>query len=77
MTLRGPESLVRFELAPDGAGTLLVLTRTGIDALAGFGAGWHPHLDMLEGLMSGREVDWQSRWDELRPRYEEATASAS
>ena len=26
--------------------------------------------------MSGREVDWQSRWDELRPRYE-AIASAS
>jgi hypothetical protein len=26
---------------------------------------------MLEGLLDGRAVDWQERWDELRPRYEE------
>jgi len=65
------ESLVRFSLTADGDGTRVVLTHEGIDSLSGFGAGWHAHLDMLEGLLDGRPVDWQERWDELRPRYEE------
>ena len=65
------ESLVRFSLTADGDGTRVVLTHEGIDSLSGFGAGWHAHLDMLEGLLDGRAVDWQERWDELRPRYEE------
>ena len=65
------ESLVRFSLTADGDGTRVVLTHEGIDSLSGFGAGWHAHLDMLEGLLHGRAVDWQERWDELRPRYEE------
>jgi len=65
------ESLVRFSLTADGDGTRVVLTHEGIDSLSGFGAGWHAHLDMLEGLLDGRSVDWQERWDELRPRYEE------
>lgn len=49
----------------------VVLTHERIDSLSGFAAGWHAHLDMLEGLLDGRPVDWQERWDELRPRYEE------
>jgi len=65
------ESLVRFSLTADGDGTRVVLTHERIDSLSGFGAGWHAHLDMLEGLLDGRPVDWQERWDELRPRYEE------
>ena len=70
----GDESVVRFELAADGEGTLLVLTHERIDSLPGFGAGWHAHLDMLDGLLAGREVEWQGRFDELRPRYEEVMA---
>jgi len=65
------ESLVRFTLTADGDGTLVVLTHERIDSLSGFGAGWHAHLDMLEGALEGRDVDWQERWDALRPRYEE------
>ena len=65
------ESLVRFTLTADGDGTLVVLTHERIDSLSGFGAGWHAHLDMLEGSLEGRDVDWQERWDALRPRYEE------
>ena len=65
------ESLVRFSLTADGDGTRVVLTHERIDSLSGFAAGWHAHLDMLEGLLDGRPVDWQERWDELRPRYEE------
>ena len=65
------ESLVRFTLSADRDGTLVVLTHERIDSLSGFGAGWHAHLDMLEGALEGRDVDWQERWDALRPRYEE------
>ena len=72
------ESLVRFELYPAGSGTRLVLTHTGIDALAGFSAGWRAHLDLLEGTLDGREVDWHARWEALvEPGYEEAVASPS
>jgi uncharacterized protein YndB with AHSA1/START domain len=65
------ESIVRFELRPHPDGTLLVLTHRLLDELAGFGAGWHAHLDMLEGQLDGREVDWRERWDALSPRYRE------
>src|SRR5262249_13275997 len=68
------ESLVRVDLEPDGDGARLVLTHERIDATSGFGAGWHAHLDMLDGLLDGRDVDWQERWDALRPRYEAAMA---
>src|SRR5215472_3687071 len=45
----GVASVVRFELRPEGPGTLLVLEHTGVPAeqVAGFGAGWHGHLDAL------------------------------
>ena len=36
-------------LTADGDGTRVVLTHERIDSLSGFAAGWHAHLDMLEG----------------------------
>jgi uncharacterized protein YndB with AHSA1/START domain len=69
-------SVVRFELRPDGAGTLLILTHREIDSLAGLGAGWHAHLDILEGVLDGRSVEWQERWDAIKPAYDAAFASA-
>jgi uncharacterized protein YndB with AHSA1/START domain len=67
-----PESVVRFELTPVTDGTLLVLTHMRIESRAGFGAGWHAHLDLLAGLLDGRDVEWQERWDALLPSYREA-----
>lgn len=65
-------SRVRFELTPDGTGTLLTLTHvleTGSE-LAGFAAGWHHHLELLAQLVGTKVVwDWK-RFHALRPDYE-------
>ena len=49
----GP-SLVRFELSPDGGGTVLVLDHTRIDAAAGMRAlaRWERRLAHLDGLVA-------------------------
>ena len=67
----GVESAVRFELRAEGARTLLVLEHTGVpaDQAAGFGAGWHGHLDALSATLAGRAADPQQRYRELAPEY--------
>ncbi len=56
----GQEGVAKFELfdAADG-GTRLVLTHSGITGpgpLANFGAGWHSHFAVLQGLFDGEPV---------------------
>jgi uncharacterized protein YndB with AHSA1/START domain len=70
-TALGVESVVRFELRVIRPGTLLALEHTRIpgDRAAGFGAGWHGHLDALAAALAGQEVDPQERYRELRPEY--------
>jgi uncharacterized protein YndB with AHSA1/START domain len=63
------ESVVRFELHRQEYGTLLVLDhrRLGRASGAGYGAGWHAHLDAL-----AREIEtgtWSRRFEELLPAY--------
>src|SRR5215472_18635611 len=67
----GVESLVRFELRPEGAGSVLVLahTRVPADQAPGFGAGWHGHLDALAAVLAGQPADPHERFRELRPQY--------
>ena len=67
-----PSSVARFELRPDGDGTILVLDHRGLppSAIAGYGAGWHSHLDSMEAHLSGGEADWSARFVELGPAYE-------
>lgn len=65
---------LRFELRPDGDGTHLTFSST-LDApdevLPLVAAGWHIHLEHLEGFLAGTPVDWES-WDEQhKPRWEE------
>lgn len=63
------ESIVRFELQPQEYGTLLLLDhrRLGRTSGAGYGAGWHAHLDALAGAI---ELEaWQRRFEELLPDY--------
>lgn len=74
-----PDSAVRFELRPDGDGTVLVLDHRGLPpaAIAGYGAGWHSHLDSLDAHLGGGEADWSARFQELGPAYEEQAASVS
>ena len=55
----GNNGKVRFELFPEGEGTRLVLTHSGIESGTGaqdFGSGWNSHLTMLEERLAGRSV---------------------
>ena len=67
------DSLVRFELEPDGDGTRLTLTHTferEID-LSAFGAGWHHHLELLVAHVTGAPISWdRNRYRELKAEYE-------
>jgi uncharacterized protein YndB with AHSA1/START domain len=67
------DSLVRFELEPDGDGTRLTLTHTfeqEID-LSSFGAGWHHHLELLIAQVAGSPITWdRNRYRELKAEYE-------
>lgn len=70
----GAESLVRWELEPDGEGdTTLTFTQT-IDRepdAVGLAAGWHLHLDLLEASLEGGEFAWDdSRYGVVRDEYE-------
>jgi uncharacterized protein YndB with AHSA1/START domain len=71
----GTDSL-RFELRPDGAGTILTLTDT-LDELgkaARDGAGWHECLDYLEAELAGKQPGFTpgQRWAAVHPQYVEA-----
>ena len=65
------ESVVRFELVPQDYGTLLRLDHRllGREAGAGYGAGWHAHLDALGRLDALTGESWTRRFDELLPAY--------
>jgi uncharacterized protein YndB with AHSA1/START domain len=65
------ESVVRFELHPQEFGTLLVLDhrQLGRAAGAGYGAGWHAHLDALGRLYEFSDAAWTRRYEELLPDY--------
>ena len=68
----GP-SLVRWELSAvdEGSATRLTLEHTRLrpEVSPGYGAGWHAHLDQLEGHLAGDVPDWQELFAELQPRY--------
>jgi uncharacterized protein YndB with AHSA1/START domain len=66
--------VLRWELAPEGDATRLVLTVSATppdDAVGLVRAGWHIHLEHLADALDGRPVDWP-RWSrEHRPRWQE------
>ncbi|RDH79327.1 ATPase [Mycolicibacterium moriokaense] len=69
------DSVVRYELAPDGAGTLLRFTHRGLGArnATGFRAGTHAFLDRLEAYLAGDEPpDWSTRRQEIVQAQREA-----
>jgi uncharacterized protein YndB with AHSA1/START domain len=70
----GPDVL-RFELRPDGDGTLLVLMDTleTVGKAARDGAGWHVCLDRLEHHLNGTAPDGGpgDRWREVHGTYVE------
>ena len=69
---KGEKSIVRWELTPDGDGTLLRLTHKRLtrQTAIGFSSGIHAFLDRLENELDGAPlVDWRTRVDEVRSNY--------
>jgi uncharacterized protein YndB with AHSA1/START domain len=67
------DSLVRFDLQPDGDGSRLTLRHTfeGKVDLSSYGGGWHHHLEQLIAQMAGTPIDWDlNRYRELKSEYE-------
>lgn len=71
-----PHGRLRWELHPDGDGTLLRFTATGFypdDQVALALAGWHWHLGALTERLHGFRVDWpnwpRDEWEILYRRY--------
>jgi uncharacterized protein YndB with AHSA1/START domain len=57
-----PDSVVRWDLEPDGEGCRLTLHQTGLSAppLRGVAAGWHTHLEGLQGAVDGVNTPWRA-----------------
>jgi uncharacterized protein YndB with AHSA1/START domain len=73
----GGNNIVRFELVPDGAGTRLVFSQTGLcgksrDGMADNAAGWHGMLNALVDLVAGGKVNHDEGDFPLSPRYRAA-----
>ena len=68
--------VLRWELRPDGDGTLLTFSSTlelGDEYRAKVLAGWAVHLDFLADALEGGRVDWRNwpidRWEGHHRRY--------
>jgi uncharacterized protein YndB with AHSA1/START domain len=73
------DSLVRFELRAEGDRTVITITHRllGIGQAAGYGAGWHAYLDLLEAAILGRSMSWDDRFGELIGDYQATFNSSS
>jgi uncharacterized protein YndB with AHSA1/START domain len=69
----GGDETLRFELRPDGDGTVLTLVNAfdELGKAARDGAGWHACLDLLEHRLDGREPPWTAgeRWAQVHEGY--------
>lgn len=70
------QTLIAVELLAEGDRTRLVLQERGVQEMqaAGYGAGWHAHLESLGAHLAGeRPADWHRRWQEMLPAYRAQT----
>jgi uncharacterized protein YndB with AHSA1/START domain len=66
------DSVVRYQLSPDGDGTLLTFTHTGLSVTnaRGFIPGTHAFFDRLDAHLAGLELPvWSDRYAEVAPAY--------
>jgi uncharacterized protein YndB with AHSA1/START domain len=75
LEFRWGEELLRFELRPDGDGSVLTFVNTfdELGKAARDAAGWHTCLDLLERELDGERPPWApgERWKEVHPSYVE------
>ena len=71
----GGDETLRFELRPDGDGTVLTFVDTfdEVGKAARDAAGWHACLDALGAHLDGEDLPStaEERWAEVHPRYVE------
>jgi uncharacterized protein YndB with AHSA1/START domain len=71
--LAGHDTLVRFDLKPEGTGCALTLTHSGVPLVGeGVRAGWHAHLEALPDAIEGRATPWEvkvAREKAIGPAY--------
>jgi uncharacterized protein YndB with AHSA1/START domain len=71
----GDGDTLRFELAPDGEGTVLTFVNAfdELGKAARDAAGWHTCLDLLAHRLAGDEPPWapDERWGAVHPGYVE------
>lgn len=65
-TIDGRETVVRFDLKPDGDGCWLTLTHSGLNPKGGgqsggVRSGWHAHLEGLPDAIEGRKTPWATK----------------
>jgi uncharacterized protein YndB with AHSA1/START domain len=66
------DSVVRYELVPDGEGTVLTFTHRGLSVqnAHGFIPGTHAFLDRLAAHLAGQRLpEWNERYQEVAPSY--------
>ena len=56
-------SRLALALAPQGAGTRLVLTHRDLADPVAYAAGWHRHLEHLAAHLAGTDGPWEHFWD--------------
>lgn len=68
----GEDAVIRWELRPDGAGTILHLTHRNLhrQTALGFAPGTHAFLDRLAAQLAGEPLPpWPERYTQVAPRY--------
>ena len=68
----GEDALIRWELRPDGEGTVLHLEHRNLnrETALGFAPGTHSFLDRLEAQLEGEPLPgWQERYSQVAPDY--------
>lgn len=75
LEFRWGDETLRFELRPDGDGTILTLVDTfdELGKVARDAAGWHACLDILGYELAGETPPWrpEQRWSDIHPGYVE------
>ena len=68
----GEDAVIRWELSPEGDGTVLRLRHRNLarETALGFAPGTHAFLDRLEAHLEGRTLPaWQDRYQAVAPGY--------
>jgi uncharacterized protein YndB with AHSA1/START domain len=71
-------TVIEAILTPGATGTHIVIEERGLplENVAAHGAGWQAHVEDLAAHLSGETAsDWEARWAELGPEYEEKAAT--